>query len=51
MARAIAQRTLADELREACMNVAWRLGGCDKVRPTKLKTSARHLAQHGQLRR
>jgi hypothetical protein len=30
--RALADRTLADELREACMNVAVRMGGWDNGR-------------------
>jgi len=44
-ARASADRTLADELREACVNVASRMAGRDKVHPTTQKTCARHLEQ------
>jgi TetR/AcrR family transcriptional repressor of nem operon len=44
IARAIADRALADELRDACMNEALRLGGWHKKSPSKKDKSKRPRA-------
>lgn len=40
VARSMAERERADELREACMAIALRLGGWEKQSKTKRKDSA-----------
>jgi hypothetical protein len=50
VARAIADRALADELREACMAVALRMGGWDEMSPKKLQASEHNPARNAQAR-
>jgi hypothetical protein len=43
VARAMVNRAIADELRDACMAVALKLGGWDKQSKTKNGKSKRHV--------
>jgi AcrR family transcriptional regulator len=48
IARAIADRVLADEVRGACMAVALKMGGWDKTTGSKPDTTTSHRARGGQ---
>jgi hypothetical protein len=48
IARAIADRALADELRGACMAVALKMGGWDETTGSKSDTTTPYRARSGQ---